>query len=244
MKKITPIIILLFVLGLVVCILSLAEKGENEQVDILEEKKDENKQREVRPGDPCQILGNCGHRESMDKPIIYIYPKEKLQVEVSYPAHKKFDVCYPEYNSKWSVTAYPDGTLEDKEGKQYYALYWEDVTNTNVKIDKGFVVKGLDTASFLEEKLALLGLNEKEANEFIIYWLPHMQSNNYNLISFKNEALYNEYELNVNPSPDTLIRVYMIYKPLDSYIEVEPEILTPVQRNGYTVVEWGGMEVK
>lgn len=242
MKKITPIIILILVLGLVVCVLSLAEKGENEQVDVLEEKKDENKQTEVRPGDPCQILGNCG--DIAAKPIIYIYPKEKLQVEVNYPKHNKFDVSYPEYNSKWNVTAYPDGTLEDEDGKQYYALYWEDAANTNVNIDKGFVVKGSDTASFLEEKLAILGLNEKEANEFIIYWLPQMQTNNYNLISFKNGALYNEYEIDVNPSPDTLIRVYMVYKPLDTYIEVEPEVLTTVQRNGYTVVEWGGMEIK
>ena len=31
------------------------------------------------------------------------------------------------------------------------------------------------------EKLAQLGLNEREAEEFIIYWLPKMQNNPYSL---------------------------------------------------------------
>ena len=35
---------------------------------------------------------------------------------------------------------------------------------------------------------AQLGLNREEANEFIIYWLPQMQDNAYNLISFQQDV--------------------------------------------------------
>ena len=45
----------------------------------------------------------------------------------------------------------------------------------------------------------------------------------------------------INPKPDTVIRVLMDFTPLTSPINVkEYEILTP-QRNGFTVVEWGGV---
>ncbi len=48
----------------------------------------------------------------------------------------------------------------------------------------------------------------------------------------------------VTPSPDTLIRIIMDWKSLDNSIDVKEQTLTPVTRNGYTVVEWGGTEIK
>ena len=48
----------------------------------------------------------------------------------------------------------------------------------------------------------------------------------------------------VTPSPDTLIRIIMDWKSLDNSIDVKEQTLTPVTRNGYTVVEWVGTEIK
>lgn len=48
----------------------------------------------------------------------------------------------------------------------------------------------------------------------------------------------------VTPSPDTLIRIIMDWKSLDNSIDVKEQTLTPVTRNGFTVVEWGGTEIK
>ena len=46
--------------------------------------------------------------------------------------------------------------------------------------------------------------------------------------------------LYVDPAPDTVIRVFMDYQPLDKPITMrEPFIMTP-ERKGFTVVEWGG----
>ena len=180
-----------------------------------------------------------------DKPIIYLYPETDTVCSVSLNLNGKLTCTYPEYKEDgWSgFTAKPDGTLIFPDGSEYYALYWEGVSNTEFDMSKGFCVKGSDTAAFLADILPKLGLTAREANEFIIYWLPRMQNNAYNLISFQSEAYTENAKLMIDPKPDTLIRVFMAYQPLDEEVEVSPqEIVTP-ERIGFTVVEWGGSEV-
>jgi len=180
------------------------------------------------------------------KPIIYIYPEQDgtvINVNVSDP--EKLTCTYPKYNDGWKVIASKDGTLKDESGRHYYALYWEGKDFTNSNFEDGFVVKGEDTAAFLEEKLAILGLNEREAEEFIVYWLPVLESNNYNLIRFKTaEEIDSDMGLEINPKPDTLIRVMMEYKPLMFKKDIKEQVLEKVERTGYTVVEWGGIKSK
>ena len=36
----------------------------------------------------------------------------------------------------------------------------------------------------------------------------------------------------------------MLYKPLNKRIDVEEQNLNGLERNGFTVVEWGGTELK
>ena len=50
--------------------------------------------------------------------------------------------------------------------------------------------------------------------------------------------------LEITPRPDTLIRVVMDYKPLNEKIEIEEQELKIQRRYGYSVVEWGGSEIK
>ena len=151
------------------------------------------------------------------------------------------DSC--EYKNGWKVNAAPDGTLTDVNGQIYNYLYWEGEINTNYDLSKGFCVKDKDTAKFLEDALEKLGLNRKEANEFIVYWLPLMQDNPYNIISFQTDIYTDAANLNINPSPDTLIRVFMTYQSLDKYVDLPEHQLSAPERNGFTVVEWGGTEI-
>lgn len=116
-------------------------------------------------------------------------------------------ICaYPAYNDGWTVMAYPVRKRIDENGCEYYCLYWEGDINTVYDFNCGFCVKGEDTAAFLESVLVGLGLNEREANEFIIYWLSQMEQNTYNLISFQTDAYTDSAELNIKPSPDSLLR--------------------------------------
>lgn len=178
------------------------------------------------------------------KPVIYLYPEEETDVSVELTLDGRLTCTYPKYSDGWVVTAAPDGTLTDKNGRTYNYLYWEGETYAKYDMSKGFCVKGKDTAAFLEGALEQLGLTRREANEFIVYWLPQMEQNPYNIISFQTDAYTNAAELKVNPEPDTLIRVFMAWKKADSYIPLPEQDLSAVQRSGFTVVEWGGTEIQ
>lgn len=179
------------------------------------------------------------------KPVIYLYPQRETEVVVRLGNSKNLTHTYPKYETEWRVIANPNGELTDtKTGRNLYCLYWEGIGNTDKIMQEGFIVKGVDTISFLEEKLELLGLNEREANEFIIYWLPKLESNKYNYIRFQTlEEIDKNMPLSVSPTPDTVIRVMMEYRGLEDIIQIKEQKLQPQKRNGFTVVEWGGAEI-
>lgn len=185
--------------------------------------------------------------ESEDKPIIYLYPEETLDVEVKLGNPKYLSCTYPKYENGWKVIANPGGNLIDKNtGRNLYALYWEgENIEKQIDMSEGFCVKGEDTAKFLEEKLEILGLTEREVEEFIIYWLPKMENNKYNYIRFETlEEQNTSMPLEVTPKPDSIIRVMMDWKVLDEKIEIKEQELITSERKGFTVVEWGGSELK
>lgn len=178
------------------------------------------------------------------KPVIYLYPEEKEDVSVELDYAGNLTCTYPEYNGKWSVTAQPDGTLTDATGQTYNYLYWEGENDAAYDFSEGFCVAGSDTAAFLEGALDQLGLTRREANEFIVYWLPLMQDNPYNIISFQTDAYTQAAQLHIDPKPDTLLRVFMAWKASDAPVEIPAQELTAPERVGFTVVEWGGSHVK
>lgn len=196
------------------------------------------------------VYGNIQEMYNLDdvicaeKPVIYLYPIEQTEVTVKIDYIGKLTSTYPAYNNGWKVTAYPDGMLTDESGREYYCLFWEGKSNVRYDFSKGFCVRGEDTAVFLEDSLAKLGLNEREANEFIIFWLPQMEQNKYNLISFQTDVYTDSAKLQITPTPDSLLRVFMAWKPLDEAVEIDPQEFAEFERIGFTVIEWGGTKVK
>lgn len=191
------------------------------------------------------MSGCTGQGQMSAKPVIYLYPEQTEEVSVELEYDGDLTCTYPEYNGGWQVTAYPDGTLTDQEtGKAYNYLFWEGTDKNEYDLTKGFVVPGEDTAEFLEEKLTALGLNERERNEFIVYWLPRMQDNEYNLIAFQGQEYTEHARLKISPEPDSILRVFMAYQPLDEPVDVPEQELEPFVREGFTVVEWGGTEME
>lgn len=182
--------------------------------------------------------------EAAYKPVIYLYPGEVIDVSVLLPIKGKLTCTYPAYQDGWSVTAAPDGTLTDAAGQTYNYLYWEGLLNTQYDMEQGFCVKGADTAAFLEDALAKLGLTRREANEFIVYWLPMMEQNPYNIIFFQTDAYTDAAPLAITPAPDTLIRVFMAWQPSDTPVTLPSQELTAPTRTGFTVVEWGGAQIQ
>ena len=179
------------------------------------------------------------------KPIIYLYPEKTTDVSVKLGKPDIITTSYPKYEDGWNVIAEPNGNLtEVKSQKKLYSLYWEGKNIKPKPINDGWCIKGEDVANFLEEKLQLLGLNDREAEEFIIYWLPILESNKYNLIRFETEEEINSnMPLDITPKPDSIIRVMMEFKGVNHYKELPPQQITTPIRNGFVVVEWGGTQL-
>lgn len=183
----------------------------------------------------------------LEKPVIYLYPTKNEQLTVSLKYDGEILHTYPAIEgTQWHVVAEPNGTLRDATGMEYYALFWEGRPNSRLTAPDGFIVAGKDVARFLEEKLEFLGLTRREANEFIMYWLPRMENNPFNLIHFASNDYERIAELKVTPIPETMIRVMMLTQPLTSPIDFPTQDLSQMKKTrcGFTVVEWGGCEMR
>lgn len=184
-----------------------------------------------------QPLAECG------KPVIYLYPQKKTNVSVKVAPEGGFSYTDPEYNGGWNVTAEPSGQLtEISSGKKYPYLFWEGRGGIYNTPTLGFTVKRAEVKSFLTEKLSLYHLNQKEINDFLEFWLPRMQEKPYYFVTFLGTAEMDRLApLTITPKPDTIIRVLMDFTPLDRAVpSVGYDIKAP-ERNGFTVIEWGGV---
>jgi hypothetical protein len=180
---------------------------------------------------------------AMAKPVIYLYPTRTERVRVRLDVDGTITASAPAYDMTtrgWEVTATPDGRLTNTAtGRAWPYLFWEADVRLLSEAE-GDVVAGRDTVTYLEAKLAQLGLNAAERAGFIAYWTPRMSGNPYNLIRFEGAAYQKVARLAVTPCPDTVIRVFMTFSRLDFPVSVAPQRLSdPPARRGFTVVEWG-----
>lgn len=189
---------------------------------------------DIKETEDCQFT-------TEDKPILYLYPKEKTNISVKLKYSDRILTSYPKYNNGWNVTAYPNGDLYDLDNQYYYALYWDEKNQTKVDFSSGFYVTKDNAILFLEEKLQVIGLNEKERNEFIMYWLPKLEKNEQSLVYFElTEERQNNNELIIEPKPDSLLRINMHIKKVDNKVNIKEQSLPTFQRYGFVAVEWGG----
>lgn len=180
------------------------------------------------------------------KPVVYLYPTEDAtEISVSLDYNGDITDLIPEFNAEntWNVTANTDGKITF-EGQEYNYLFWEGVPKYEYDFFTGYCVKGSETETFLRAKLTELGLDEAETNEFLKFWLPDMENNPYNIISFQDKTYQRGAKLTVTPEPDCMIRVFMAWYPSDSFVKINPQIIETPSRHGFTVVEWGGNRVK
>lgn len=180
------------------------------------------------------------------KPVLYLYPLKTTNVSVNLKFPSYITTSYPKYNNGWSIKVDPSGNITDVFGKSYYALYWDEKYYTSkengVDFKTGFYVESENATEFLEEKLSYIGLNDRERNEFIMYWLPILEKNGKSLVYFeltKERELNNK--LNISPIPDSLLRVVIHVKKVDKKVNIKEQKLIPFNRYGFTAIEWGGV---
>jgi hypothetical protein len=176
------------------------------------------------------------------KPVIYLYPEKTTNVSVKLPSFIHVTVSEPAYPSNgWNVVAHPDGSLAYADGNTYGSLFWEG-TGVGYEMPKdGFVLKDGEVDTRLATILAQYGLNDRESQEFRDFWVPKMTGAPYYRVSFLTDAWSKAAPLMVRPVPRTSIRIFMDWQKLSAPMSIpEPKIVTPT-RDGFTVVEWGGL---
>lgn len=196
----------------------------------------------VYTGNDCKATGAV-----VEKPVIYLYGYNNINVKVKLTYDGEITSTYPKYSktSGWSITATKNGTLKDSYNRSYNYLFWEGRPTKMPEIKQGVCIKGSETETFLEDSLKTLGLADKEAEDFITYWLPRMQNNKYNVISFLGKEYTDTAKLTVTPKPDTMIRICMAWYPSDKQVNIKEQALTSVKRpsDGTYLVEWGGYQL-
>lgn len=182
-----------------------------------------------------------------DKPVIYLYPEKTQAVTVQLTLKSgELSASYPEFDTSlggWRVTATKDGELTDqRDGKRYSYLFWESENTSAVDYDlsKGFVVKGSEVRDFLHKILPETGLTPKEYNEFIVYWYPRLMNIPLMQIYFGGKEYTESAPLTVQPRPDSMLRVFMVVRPLKEPVSLSPQKIPSFDRKGFSVVEWGG----
>ena len=181
------------------------------------------------------------------KPVIYLYPTEKKEIDLQLNFNGKLLTTFPKYDKNWEVIAEPNGQIFDKKTNRYYSsLFWDgtiDFPSAHYKYEDGFIVPKEKLTEFFIEKLEHIGLNNQETNEFIQYWLPILEQNKYNFIHFLVNEECNEIAiLKVYPKPETVIRIYMEFYGLENYTRINEQKLPKTERKGFTIVEWGGAD--
>ncbi|OGF32311.1 hypothetical protein A2223_03240 [Candidatus Falkowbacteria bacterium RIFOXYA2_FULL_35_8] len=177
-------------------------------------------------------------KQTFKKPAIYLYPTEDSFINVKLDVNGKIIQDIPKYENGWNVFVTKDGVIEDK----YDYLFYEAKLKSKQLPNEGWIVEYSNLENWFDVNLIKLGLNQKEASQFKEYWLVELpKSDYYEIKLFDQSFLKRNMNLIISPQPDTLIRLNFHFKPLKEQIEIaEPQIVIP-ERNGFVVVEWGGV---
>ncbi len=179
------------------------------------------------------------------KPVLYFYPEKEMEINVKVNVKGKLTTTYPKYNSGWNIKAKPNGDIINiADNKKHRYLFWEGKIHPfllSENINTGFMVSRDSSEIFLNNTLLKLGFNDFEINDFMVYWLPRLEMNKFNVIHFLiNEDCNKIAELEISPKPQTIIRIYMLYSGVDKRYNVRPQVIPKLSRKGFTVTEWGG----
>lgn len=187
---------------------------------------------------------------TVKKPVIYLYPEQETEVNIRVNPSGELSFTYPKYESNgWTVTAKPNGEL-NTQNQTYNYLFWEsEQTQPTIQTNSGFIIPKEETITFLEKTLSQFGLNSKEKADFITFWGPQLMQNKRNFIQFKiNEQCLEYAELMISPQPDNVYRIYLLFTDASEWQiehdQIQEQLIPRMLRSGFTVIEWGGAEIK
>ena len=204
------------------------------------------------------------------KPAIYLYPTITTKVNVKLDKSIKYQTTIPVYKKKgWNVEAEPTGSLRDLQPNytkcsnlpkkqfgleyaqdackynKYPFIFWDGAPKDKVPAKStGFIVAKEDIATFLASKADEMQFSSDEKNDFVKYWAKEMRDANwsyYRVYFLQNEDVDMYIPIYVDPKPQSWNRIQIVISKGKKNEKITAQSLVPIKRDGFTLVEWGGM---
>ncbi len=179
------------------------------------------------------------------KPVLYFYPEDTLSIAVILNFNGKLTFTWPKYTGVWHLKVFPNSKIINLDDhKKYDYLFWEgDYTKPDKDtISTGFIVFQNNLSEFLVNKLEYIGLNDREINDFITYWVPLLRKPKYLIHFTQNDNCNKIAQYKFSKKPDTFIRLTVIFISTDKN-HIKSQKLTKNKRRGFTITEWAGIEL-
>jgi Bacterial SH3 domain len=190
---------------------------------------------QLPPREPCTI-----------EPIVYLYPKTAQDISVRVRAVVAVSDP-PMRDGSWRVHAEPDGrmTLLDGERstRRLTQLFWEGTNGPLPPPTRGYVWKREQAPDELRRVLRERGLRIHEADDCVRAWQRTLREKPWVFVGLHAPDVVDRWApLEVQPTPDTSLRVLLDIEPLDAPRPMEPpDLPSPPARTGFVLVEWGGI---
>lgn|GEM_PF-1698936 len=185
------------------------------------------------------------------KPAIYLYPEKPVELTVKVKPQGKITVSDPDHGlTGWRVLASPDGTIVPLNTQysilntKYPYLYYEAELSKVKTPTEGWVVEKGNLENFFRSILPQLGLNEKESQDFLDYWLVKLSSGEKWFIGLIDRAELDRVEpIEFSVPPDNFIRVRFYFEEIgqSSPPPQAPQLPQLPHRSGFTAIDWGGI---
>ena len=173
------------------------------------------------------------------KPNIYLYSPYCQTIDVTFTNPGKLMTTIPDYSSGWTVAAEPSGLLD---GQYEYLFYEADVEEIYFQTSASWKLPAMNRESTFIRILDEYGFNEKEKDDFVEFWNKRLNPNiQYLMYPQETSIIDKAMPVDVTPAPDNMYRIWFYFIPSNLDPVVEPSEISPIQRDGFTFVEWGGM---
>ncbi len=194
---------------------------------------------EVQAGLEVEVNLTLYSNDMVDKPNIYLYPTERTEVDVRLGLSHGCRVTHsePEYGDGWHVSVAPDGLIDGR----YTYLFYEAEIPRRYAMSSGWSVAAAEVSTFFTQALDAYGLTRAERDDFVNYWSEHLApAPYYSVYPLMDDAVLDPMvALYIDPAPDTVFRLWFVIASDEGPQSLPEPDITPVVREGFTVVEWG-----
>lgn len=174
----------------------------------------------------------------VDKPNIYLYPDSNIDISVELEFLQGGEVIksIPDYNNSWCVSIDTLGIIDNK----YDYLFYESIQPDVWQYETGWCIKKDSLNNFFYTNMKRCNFSEKEISDFTTYWIPRLtDSEYYKIYPQYNSQIDKVIQLNFSIQPDNIFRLFYGVIGSDDYVKIEEPQINKINRNGFTVVEWG-----